>query len=109
PLSHEQPSAAGLSRPQSRTCLSAGHLSAGGLERRDTVRFAITGGTGFVGRNIARALAGARQEVLLLARGLDGTDSSIRCLPGATFVALVCDDPAGLAQAFAGCEVVVHC
>jgi uncharacterized protein YbjT (DUF2867 family) len=73
------------------------------------VKIAITGGTGFVGRNTARSLAGAGHEVLLLARGRDTTDPSIRCLPGARFAPLGCGDPAKLAAAFTGCAAVVHC
>jgi len=68
---------------------------------------AITGGTGFVGRNIARLLAAEGHELVLIARGLDRTDSNIRSL--ASFVSLGLDSTAALAQAMAGCEAVVHC
>jgi len=44
------------------------------------VKIAITGGTGFVGRNIARALAADGHEVALIARGHDHTDPSIQHL-----------------------------
>jgi len=73
------------------------------------VKTAITGGTGFVGRNIARLLTAEGHQVVLIARGSDNTDPSVRRLPGARFVSLSLDDSAGLAKAFAGCEAVVHC
>jgi NADH dehydrogenase len=72
------------------------------------LRIAITGGTGFVGRNLARQLTHDGHQVVLLARGLDRTDAEIRHLPAAQFVAIGLDDPAKLAAAFAGCDAVVH-
>ena len=73
------------------------------------MKIAITGGTGFLGRNIARALAGDGHEVVLIARGRDRTDPAIREIPGAHFFPIGLDDPERLAQAFAGCEAVAHC
>jgi len=73
------------------------------------MKVAITGGTGFVGRNIARQLAGEENEVVLIARGLDGTDPGIRRLPGTHFCPLPLKNTSELARAFAGCEAVVHC
>jgi len=73
------------------------------------MKIAITGGTGFLGRNIARALAGDGHEVVLIARGRDHTDPAIREIPGAHFFPIGLDDPERLAQAFAGCEAVAHC
>ena len=73
------------------------------------MKIAITGGTGFVGRNLARGLAGEGNEVVLLARGRDHTDPTIRGLAGARFVPIGLDDVARLAQAFAGCDAVAHC
>ncbi len=73
------------------------------------MKIAITGATGFVGRNIARLLAGEGHEVVLLARGHDATDPAIRQLPGARFVAVGLDDATELARAFAGCHAVAHC
>ena len=49
------------------------------------MRIAITGGTGFVGRNLARTLAGEGHQVALIARGCDHTDPTIHQLPGARF------------------------
>lgn len=73
------------------------------------MKIAITGGTGFVGRNIARALVRDGHEVVLLARGADTTDLGIRQLPKAHFVPVGLDDVGVLAGAFAGCDAVVHC
>ncbi|HTV42700.1 MAG TPA: NAD(P)H-binding protein [Candidatus Sulfotelmatobacter sp.] len=73
------------------------------------MKIAITGGTGFVGRNIARFLVNAGHKVVLLARGLDTTDPGIRETPNAKFVALGLDNAEELARAFAGCHAVAHC
>src|SRR5208282_4996336 len=78
-------------------------------ERRRAVKIAITGGTGFVGRNAARSLAEEGHEVVLIARGIDRTDSSIRQLGRSQFVATGLDDVDSLARAFEGAKVVVHC
>jgi nucleoside-diphosphate-sugar epimerase len=50
------------------------------------MKIAITGGTGFVGRNIARTLAAKGHTVVLIARGRDTTDQTIRQLPNASFI-----------------------
>jgi len=71
------------------------------------MKIAITGGTGFVGRNIARLLAAQGHQLVLIARGLDKTDPTIRSL--ANFVWLGLDSTAELAKAMAGCRAVVHC
>jgi uncharacterized protein YbjT (DUF2867 family) len=68
------------------------------------VRVAITGGTGFVGSNTARALIGAGHEVVLVARG------SVRVMPreGLTVVRADVIAGKGLPEAFAGSDAVVH-
>jgi len=71
------------------------------------MKVAITGGTGFLGRNIARLLAAQGCELVLIARGHDRTDPSIRSV--ATFISLGLDDTCELAKAIAGCDAVVHC
>lgn len=73
------------------------------------MKIAITGGTGFVGRNIAHALVAGGHEVVLLARGFDQTDPAIRQLSGAYFMSLGLDDSRKLVDAFSGCDAVVHC
>jgi NADH dehydrogenase len=71
------------------------------------VRIAVTGGTGFVGRHLARALLAEGHEVVLLARGVDRRDPSILGT-GATFVRASTDDAESLRKAFAGCGAVAH-
>jgi len=71
------------------------------------MKVAITGGTGFVGRHLARALLLDRHEVVIIARGVDRRDPSILGA-GATFVAASTDDTDSLRRAFAGCLAVAH-
>ena len=73
------------------------------------MKIAITGGTGFVGRHLARALVLAGHEVVLIARGLDHRDADIRQLEQATFIPSGLDDEEKLAPAFAGCDGIAHC
>lgn len=73
------------------------------------MKIAITGGTGFVGRHLARALSGAGHEVILIARGSDHRDESIRKLPRARFVPIGTSDGDALVSAFVGCDGVAHC
>lgn len=73
------------------------------------MRIAITGGTGFVGRNVARVLTRQGHEVVLIARGLDRTDPTLRLLAQTTFIQSGLDNTAELARTFTGCAAVVHC
>jgi len=73
------------------------------------MKIAITGGTGFVGRHLARALAGDGHEVVLIARGVDCRDGSIRQLGRAHFFPVGTDNEDKLAEALAGCHAVAHC
>ena len=57
------------------------------------MKIAITGGTGFVGRNLARTLASEGHTVVLIARGGDRTDPTMRQLPRAHFFPIGLDDP----------------
>ncbi len=68
------------------------------------MRVAITGGTGFVGRNTARALLDGGHEVVLLSRG------SRRVAPRQGLTAVRADvvEGRGLTEAFTGCDAVVH-
>jgi NADH dehydrogenase len=78
-------------------------------ESQEHMRFAITGGTGFVGRHLARALAAQRHSVLLLGRGVDRRDPSIYATPGAEFAATDLQDSEQLAELLRGCDAVAHC
>ena len=67
------------------------------------MKIAITGGTGFVGRHLARALAAAGHDVVLVARGGDRRDETIRTSPRVTFFGVDLSDPGPLSEVFAHC------
>ena len=73
------------------------------------MRIAITGGTGFVGRHLARELARNGHEVVLVARGHDRRDPSLLHEPRIGMIAANTHDVKGLQEAFAGCASVAHC
>jgi uncharacterized protein YbjT (DUF2867 family) len=73
------------------------------------MKIAITGGTGFVGRHLARALDAAGHHTVLIARGRDHRDESVRSLRLSTFMEADLADPARLAEIFQGCDAVAHC
>jgi uncharacterized protein YbjT (DUF2867 family) len=74
------------------------------------MKIAITGGTGFVGKHLARRLLAEGHQVVLLSRTARSETGDK--LPGSRAVMTVsCDlsDPGVLAAAFAGCDAVAHC
>jgi len=73
------------------------------------MKIAITGGTGFIERHFARALAAAGHHAVVISRGVDRRDEAVRSMPGATFFQADLSDPARLAEAFVGCDGVAHC
>jgi NADH dehydrogenase len=73
------------------------------------MKIAITGATGLVGSHVARVLAAAGHELVLMSRGRQRVGSELRQLKQTTFFALGLDDPSAMARAFAGCGTVVHC
>jgi len=73
------------------------------------MRVAVTGGTGFVGRHIARRLVADGHEVVLIARGCDQTDPGIQQLPNVRFFQTGLADIGKLEAAFTGCDAVAHC
>jgi len=73
------------------------------------MRVAITGGTGFVGRHLARELVARGHEAVLIARGKDVRDESIHKLPKTSFLASDLSDPQELRRAFLGSDAVAHC
>ena len=74
-----------------------------------TMKIAITGGTGFVGGHLARALVKEGHQVKIIARGADKRDGTIRKLGHATFHPIGTGDEEKLTKAFAGCDAVAHC
>lgn len=72
------------------------------------MKVAITGGTGFVGRNLARKLVAEGHQVVIISRGVDSRDSSIREEAGVSFAPIGVGDVEQLTQAFAGCDTVAH-
>lgn len=73
------------------------------------MRVAITGGTGFVGRHLAAALAGKGHDVILIARGLDDRDRSVLNMPNVRFFPSDLSSVPELSRAFGACGAVAHC
>jgi len=73
------------------------------------MKIAITGGTGFIGKHLARDLMERGHQVILIARGLYSRDQSSQSLEHAAFVAVNTTDTERLKQAFTGCDAVAHC
>jgi NADH dehydrogenase len=71
------------------------------------MKVAITGGTGFIGRHLARDLVTYGHQVIVIARGKYTRNP--QPVEGATFFALDANDTDRLTQAFEGCDAVVHC
>jgi len=71
------------------------------------MKIAITGGTGFIGRHLARDLVTHGNEVIIIARGLYTRNT--QPVEGATFVSLDINSTGKLAEVFRGCDAVVHC
>ncbi len=72
------------------------------------MRIAITGGTGFVGRNIADALIADGHEVILIAQNRPHSEVTAGNHRGILF-AIGLDSAEKLAEAFAECDAVAHC
>jgi NADH dehydrogenase len=58
---------------------------------------------------MARVLTGEGHHVVIIARGVDERDQTIRSLRNATFHASGTDDEDRLTAAFEGCDAVAHC
>jgi len=73
------------------------------------MRVAVTGGTGFIGRHLAAALAAEGHSLVLVARGADRRNPGVHNLSDVRFVPGSVADGAILARAFEGCDAVAHC
>jgi len=71
------------------------------------MKIAITGGTGFIGRTLARDLVSRAHEVVVIARGQYTRNT--QPIEGATFVSLDINNTDKLTEVFRGCEAVAHC
>jgi NADH dehydrogenase len=73
------------------------------------MKIAITGGTGLVGSAVARHLAAERHEIVLVARGVTPSPTSLETGPGYHLVRANVSKPGNLTKVFTGCEAVIHC
>jgi uncharacterized protein YbjT (DUF2867 family) len=73
------------------------------------MKIAITGGTGFIGRHLARDLVEQGHQVVLIARGLYTRGEQMHANENLTFIRADVTNTAALTQAFAGCTAVVQC
>jgi nucleoside-diphosphate-sugar epimerase len=73
------------------------------------MKIAITGGTGFVGRHLARRLTREGHDVVLIARGFDRRDERVRVLERTSFATADLSYADTLTSALAGCDAVAHC
>jgi NADH dehydrogenase len=71
------------------------------------MKIAITGGTGFIGRHLARDLIERGHEAIVIARGQ--YSRSTQPIQGARFVALDINNTDSLGEIFQGCQAVAHC
>ena len=78
-------------------------------QQEQFMRIAITGGTGFIGRNLAKLLLADGHEVVIISRGVDRRDDSLKPSSRAIFAPIGIDNAEKLSQAFTGCDGVAHC
>jgi uncharacterized protein YbjT (DUF2867 family) len=72
------------------------------------MRIAITGGTGFIGRQLAQRMIADGHQVVLIARS-ERLEETAFPTSQVQFLANDLSDPKALAEAFAGCDAVAHC
>jgi nucleoside-diphosphate-sugar epimerase len=72
------------------------------------MKIAITGGTGFIGGCLARTLAAAGHQTVLITRAHPGSVRAV-AIPNSTICPVGLESEDRLAEAFAGCDAVAHC
>jgi NADH dehydrogenase len=80
-----------------------------GARKTIPMKIAITGGTGFIGKHLARDLAERGHQVIAISRGVYVRGKQIQTHPDVSFVTADVTDTPVLTRAFAGCTAVVHC
>ena len=73
------------------------------------MKVAITGGTGFIGKHLARDLAERGHQVVVIARGLYTRGQQVQASGKVAFVRADITNVPELSRAFAGCTAVVDC
>ena len=96
-------SRASASTARCPTCSTTGARACAAAEP-GAVKVLLTGGTGFLGKNVARALAARGHELRLLAR----EGSNLAGLPAGEIVRGDVSDAATVRRAAEGCQAIVH-
>lgn len=68
----------------------------------------VTGGTGFIGSHLARALVEQGHFVKLIARGIAGREDPVRQMQNVNFTPVKLTEERLLFQALGGCDALVH-